>query len=179
MKKIVEQLARMVAAGQKVRRDWNEVRLKEPVDEAILAHVKDEWSRVDAQNFARLKVLFAEHGYPDAGRFGEKVSHDFWLLVQHCDQAPGFQIEVLAAMEPLLKTGSVNPGNYAYLYDRVHVNTGQLQRYGTQLKEKDDRSGYAPKALEAPELVDFRRKKMGLSPLAEYLADHSALFPIK
>ncbi len=179
MKEIVAELAAMVAVDQKVRWDWNEARLNETVDEMTVAHVKDELSRVDAQNFTKLKVLFAKYGYPDADRFGEKASHHFWLLVQHCDQAPDFQMEVLAAMGALLKSENFNLRNYAYLYDRVQVNTGQLQRYGTQLKEKEDRSGYEPKPIEAPELVDIKRMEMGFPPLAEYLAGHLALFPIK
>jgi len=169
----------MVAADQKARWGCNEARLNEIVDEATIAHVKDECRRIDAQNHTRLKVLFAKYGYLDADRFGEKASHHFWLLVQHCDQAPEFQLEVLNAMEIALKAGSINPGDYAYLYDRAHVNTGQLQRYGTQLKEKEDGSGYEPNPIEAPELVDTRRIEMGLPPLAEYLAGHLALFPIK
>jgi len=179
MKEIAEELARMVAADQKVRWDWNEIRLDETADEATMARAKAEWSRVDAKNLARLKELFAEYGYPETGRFGKEASHNFWLLVQHCDWAPEFQFEILAAMEPLLKTGNVDLADYAYLYDRVHINTNQLQRYGTQLKEKEDGSGYEPKPLEAPRFVDERRREVELPALAEYLAGHLDLFPLK
>lgn len=179
MKEIAEELIEMVAADQKARWDWNEIRRDKTVDEATVAQVKDEWNHVDAENLLRLETIFAEYGYPDVDRFGEKAGHAFWLLVQHCDQAPDFQIEVLAAMKSLLKTGSVSPGDYAYLYDRVHVNTGRLQRYGTQLRLMENGSGYESKPLESPESVDQRRKEMGLPPLAKYLTAHLKLFPTR
>lgn len=179
MKDVAEELAKMVAADQKARWAWNEARLDKTADEVTLARVKNECYRVDAENFHRLKTIFSEHGYPDINRFGKEAAHNFWLLVQHSDQEPGFQLQVLAAMEPLLKTGDLTLGNYAYLYDRVHVNTGRLQRYGTQLRAKDDGSGYEPQSLEYPESVDRRREEVGLAPLAEYLALHLAMCPIK
>jgi len=177
MEEICEELAAMVAADQQVRWAWNEVRLDETVGEEEKARVKSEWERIDANNLKRLRGIFAAHGYPDEQRFGKRASHDFWLLIQHCDEAPEFQRKVLAAIEPLMSNDNADPTDYAFLYDRVQVNTGRLQRYGTQVAKREDGPGYHPKPLEEPELVNERRARMGLDPLEEYLELMTTLFP--
>ena len=58
---------------------------------------------------------------------------------------------------------------YAYLIDRVKVNSGELQIYGTQMQLNADSSSYEPKPVVEPEKLDERRKKVGLVPISEYI----------
>jgi len=81
-----------------------------------------------------------------------------------------FQKQVLGLMEPLVKTGVVEPRSYAYLYDRVAVADGRPQRYGTQLKGAD------PFPIEDEANVDARRKQVGLGTMAEYRKDMELMY---
>ena len=69
-------------------------------------------------------------------------------------------------MKPLVATGDVAKGDFAYLTDRVLVADGKKQLYGTQFH--DVKGKMEPQPIEDEASVDKRRKEMGLSTLAEY-----------
>ena len=86
----------------------------------------------DARGTAALRELLENWDWIDRHRFGASVSSHAWILAQHADDHPDFQRMVLERVEPYLENGGVRPRDYAYLWDRVAVNTGALQRFGTQ-----------------------------------------------
>lgn len=85
-------------------------------------------------NYYQVKEIFAKYGFPNYDLVGEKCSSDFWLLVQHQDRHPSFQDSVLAKMKTELDSNKASSSNYAYLVNRVKVNTGQPQVYGHRCK---------------------------------------------
>lgn len=75
-------------------------------------------------------------------------------------------------MEPYVESGGVRRKHYAYLYDRVAVNTGRMQRYGTQPTwQCEDDGSMQLKPLEDPARVNDRRAEMGLNTVEEGLAE--------
>lgn len=115
-----------------------------------------------------LEALLARHGWISRKVFGHDADSHAWLLVQHSDHRPDFQKAVLEKLDAARAKGETLPANYAYLWDRVAVNEGRPQRYGTQ---GTARSGtWTPAPLEDPAGVDARRKEVGLEPLAAYAA---------
>lgn len=125
---------------------------------------------IDAQSTGLMRQVLDTHTWIDAKRFGAAVSNHAWLLVQHADDHPEFQALALERMEPFLASGAIEPSNYAYLYDRVAVNSGREQRYGTQPDWtcKDGRLELKP--LENPEGVNQRRAAMGMGSVEDGLA---------
>ena len=111
---------------------------------------------------ARCKEIFERHGRLSQSRVGEDRASDFWVMVQHAARAPAFQGRVLAALD-----AGVDPAERAYLVDRVRVNTGRGQLYGTQVGFDTGRP--EPKPIEDPKGVDARRAAGGLAPLLEYM----------
>lgn len=121
---------------------------------------------VDAEATALMKRLLEDYDWIDRDRFGRKISEHAWLLVQHADDHPDFQALALSRMEPYLKSGGVKGSNYAYLWDRVAINTGELQRYGTQpVWECTEDKTLDLHPMEAPEAVDERRAALGMGPM--------------
>ena len=95
-----------------------------------------------------------------------------WLLVQHADDHVELQSLALSRMEPYLKTGGVSKSNYAFLWDRVAVNSGEKQRYGTQPTWECTAEGKLTlQPLEDPDNVNARRKTMGLGSVEDGLED--------
>ncbi|HEX8063362.1 MAG TPA: DUF6624 domain-containing protein [Allosphingosinicella sp.] len=129
------------------------------VDEAELIRANAQW----------LEQAIAANGWFDISRYGAEASQAAWLLVQHADYDPGWQRSVLALLEPKTRTGDFQPKYYAYLDDRVAVNSGRPQRFGTQGRcvGKDD---WQPLAVADPAKLDERRASVGLEPMAEYRA---------
>ena len=120
-----------------------------------------------------LENIFSRYGYPGYDLVGKEGEHSFWLMVQHCDPWPGFQEKVLTAMKPQVAKGNANPSNYAYLTDRVLINTGRKQLYGTQITYNLDSCQALPKPLQDSLSVNTRRKEMGMPPVETYLNDAS------
>jgi hypothetical protein len=133
------------------------------------------WSAVrsrDQANTTWLKSVVTNEGWPTIGKVGERAADAAWLLVQHADEDPIFQLRVLRLMEPLLASGEVSKGNYAYLYDRVMLKIAGKQRYATQMMCRD--GSMEPQPIEDASKVDRLRREAGLEPLAEYRKNFTA-----
>lgn len=144
----------------------------------------DHWARqlstanaieLDGAHTQLLRDLLIDYDWIDAHRFGPRIASHAWVLAQHADADPDFQQLALERMRPYLDDGGVRPGDYAYLFDRVAVNQGRPQRYGTQpLGECNADGSLSPKPLEDPDEVDARRTELGLGPMADALAEMAA-----
>jgi len=69
-----------------------------------------------------------------------------------------------------VKAKNASPVNYAYLTDRVAINSGQPEEYGTQVVYEGAGLGkVVPKSLRDPQNVNKRRAAIGMEPLENYL----------
>lgn len=118
----------------------------------------------------RLKEIIDEHGWPTHALVGEDAASAAWLVVQHADFDVDFQVQALALMREAEVEGEVDETEVAYLADRVAVNRGIPQTYGTQVRCRNGRPRPAT-PIEARTAVDQRRVAVGMDPLAEYLAE--------
>lgn len=121
--------------------------------------------KIDGENVKRVKKIVSQHGWLKISDYGNYTARNIWLLVQHMDSDVRFQEEILVKMERLLPDEVLKP-DYALLYDRVHVNKGELQKYGSQGSCINGR--WKPKPMIDPSLVDQRRAEMDLSTMKEY-----------
>lgn len=123
----------------------------------------------DSLNYFAVKNIIRKIGYPNYDKVGKGGSHNFWLLVQHQDAHPEFQDSVLTMMQGEVERGKVSLADYAFLVDRVRVNAGKLQFYGTQMEIDTVNNTYRPKPVEDMSGLDERRRSMGLPTLTEYI----------
>lgn len=115
----------------------------------------------------RLREIIARHGWPTFRMVGVDGATAAWVIAQHSDHDAAFQQRALKLMRAAARAGQADLVELAYLTDRVAVNTGTLQTYGTQVTCVD--GAVAPRPLIDPEHVDDRRAAVGLGPIAEYL----------
>ena len=119
-----------------------------------------QWdSSIDEQNTVYLEALVEASGWPTISVVGPDASQAAWLLVQHADHRPDFQVYCLDLMKALPQ-GEVSPRNIAYLEDRVRVANGEPQLYGTQFYMEGDHFG--PRPIEDEAILEERRAAMGL-----------------
>ncbi len=123
----------------------------------------------DSMNCLFLKNIFNVYGVPNYDFAGQEGSHNFWLLIQHQDKNPQFQDSVLLKMKIEVDNKKFSAIDYAYLVDRVKINTGQLQIYGTQLQLNNDSTSYEPKPVIDIKQLNNRRKSIGLTSIEEYI----------
>ena len=117
----------------------------------------------------RLKQIFDQYGFVGFDLAGKEGSQNFWLMVQHCDHNPDFQKRVLEKMKIEVDKGNAKPSNYGLLVDRVMLNTGKQQVYGTQVDYNMQTGQAFPRNLKDSSKVNKRRKSIGLKPIEEYL----------
>ena len=124
----------------------------------------EEDDKIDAQNTERMKEIIRQIGWPTISKVGKEVSDMAELLVRHADHDVEFQKQCLQLMKEA--KGDVDQINLAFLEDRVRVNEGRLQLYGTQFFGEGE--NYGPRPIEDQDHVDERRKAVGMESLAEY-----------
>ena len=117
----------------------------------------------------RLLEIYEKYGFVGFDLVGKDGSRNFWLMVQHSDHDPDFQKEVLEKMKIEVDKGNAIPSNYGLLVDRVNLNTGNKQIYGTQVTYNIETGQAYPKPLENSLGVNVKRKSIGLEPIEEYL----------
>lgn len=123
----------------------------------------------DSLNYYQLKDIADSVGYPNYDIAGTDGEFNFWLLVQHQDKHPEFQDSILTLMKKEVENGKAYSKNYAYLLDRVKINSGQLQVYGTQMKLNNEKTSYEPMPVIEPEKLNERRESMGLGSIEKYI----------
>lgn len=160
---VAQEMAQMVEIDQRMRQ-------RNLVDSEF-------WDEeVDKKNTARMKDIITEIGWPNITKVGSDGALHAWLLVQHADLDPAFQRMCLDLMkkEP---EGEVRKQDVALLEDRVSLKENGYQIYGTQFH--DDNGVFTPQPIKDPELVNDRRREMGLDTLEENIARMYEKYAIK
>lgn len=132
------------------------------------------YKRVIRSNFPRIKAILEQYGFPGYDLVGKDASEHYWMLVQHSDFDVAFQKQVLPLMHQQVVKHNATGKFYAYLADRIEINEGRRQLYGTQITMTA--SGYQPKPLADSAHVEQRRKSIGLNTLPEYLGESNEIF---
>ncbi|WP_219463360.1 DUF6624 domain-containing protein [Nonomuraea rhizosphaerae] len=123
---------------------------------------RDRVRESDGDNTVWLMSVVSSRGWPLASQVGQDGACAAWLLAQHADATPDLQRHFHAAMADALGRGEASPREFAYLEDRVRVNAGRKQLYGTQFQDS------RPLPIEEPELLDERRAAVGMEPFTDY-----------
>lgn len=133
----------------------------------------EKWNQfkdsVFLNNQIRIEQIFEEFGFVGCDLAGEEGSSNFWVIVQHSDHNPDFQKRVLEKMKTEVEKENANPSIYGLLVDRVNINTGEKQVYGTQVSYNfETGQAYSENLLDSLKVKELR-KSIGLPPLEEYL----------
>jgi hypothetical protein len=124
-----------------------------------------EMEAIHRHNAARLREIIGEHGWPHEEIAGEDGAKAAWLIAQHAIGEPDFQRQTLVLLKKHTAEGKLPAWQAAYLEDRIAVQEGRPQRYGTQSID-DIRDGRSrPFPLEDPDHINELRASVGLGPL--------------
>lgn len=109
--------------------------------------------------------ILDRYGWLGISQVGQRANAAQWAILQH---------GTIASKEkyaPLLKASVLadesQAKHYALLMDRLRFNSNKPQLYGTNIQYDKDGNPYFYE-IESPELIDQRRKKIGLGPIKEY-----------
>ncbi len=152
-KKISEKIIKLAEADQKMRFDSQQG--------------EGEWNEnVDKVNSNVLEDIIDDIGWPTISKMGKEASYAAWLIAQHADQNPIFQAKCLRLMKEC-KKNDIDPTNVSYLEDRVLVNQGKKQIYGTQFYTNKTKE-IVPRPIKDMKNIEILRKEVGLEPFEVY-----------
>lgn len=148
-------------------------RLRHAVGEPIEPAERVRIAASDMQHTARLKALVDAKGWPTISKVGGWAATAAWLIVDHADENPDVQAELLSVMEQAVLDGEATATGFATATDRHLMSAGRPQRYGTLGILNGGTKTLHPRRMEDPSDVDVRRARIGLAPLADFLAGYA------
>lgn len=146
-----EQLLQLMQEDQRLRRE-----AAAPVD-AGAADFPARFREAASRHARVLRGVLDAHGWPGRSLVGDDGALAAWLLAQHLDDDPPLQRRCLELLERAVAANDADAESLAWLTDRVLVNEGKPQRYGTQ------GNGAITPADRAR--VNANRRTLGLPPL--------------
>ncbi|WDZ86714.1 DUF6624 domain-containing protein [Micromonospora cathayae] len=130
------------------------------------------YREVTTRNADRLATILDRYGWPGRSLVGAEAARRAWLVAAHADRQLDVQRRALRLMEAAVAAGEAEPAQLATLRDRVLVNEGHPQRYGTQIADVVDGEP-VPWPVEDPDRLDVRRAEVGLEPFAVHVSRHA------
>jgi hypothetical protein len=134
---------------------------------------------VHRKNAARLRELIEAYGWPAEHIAGQDGAEAAWLIAQHAIGEPAFQRHVLVLLRECVAENRMAAWHAAYLEDRIAMQEGRPQRYGTQWVQDPSDGFYRPWSLADAEHVNDLRSEVALSPMQPIPAMAPALPPEK
>lgn len=126
------------------------------------------WEVVETQDKILEKEvtrIIDEYGWLGISQVGRLANGTLWSVLQHGSVASKEKYA------PLLKASVLKeesqPSHYARLIDRMLINSGKPQLYGTQINyQSSNVPTFFP--IEQPEYVNQRRKEIGLEEIQSF-----------
>ncbi|PCD04080.1 hypothetical protein COC42_07180 [Sphingomonas spermidinifaciens] len=174
---LADQLSTRTVGDQALRFGWVESGKREgatadysPLERAIYdGIITRAVTARDQANTAWLAKIVTAQGWPKRSKVGQDAANAAWLLAQHADNDPAFQLKALRLMTPLVAQKEVDPQQVAMLTDRVELKLSGKQRYGTQWTCKAGKR--MPQPLTQDEAATDRlRKAAGMDSIAQNAA---------
>lgn len=112
---------------------------------------------VDMLHHQRIRWIIDTFGYPTKEMIGTDTLKKFFLLIQHVPYDTALQ-------EQCLEHCDFEPNETAHLTDRIRINQGREQMFGTQRQRGPDGT-FELAPVEDRENLNERRIRIGLDPL--------------
>ena len=164
--KLANEINKMYELDQSVQTDLIEA-LQSKASKEKIAEVDKFKVETFKKHIPVLKKIIADHGFPSYDLVGKEAGDKFFTMIQHSDSDVKFQKDCLKIIAKLVKKKQANARSFAFLTDRVNINSGKPQIYGSQLDYKDGQA--FSKNLKDPKNINKRRAELGLEPLEDYL----------
>jgi hypothetical protein len=131
---------------------------------------------VDQRNLTAIEQILEKCGMPTIETAGDKGMSAIWLVIQHASAEK--RTEYFPMLLKAAENGDLERQDIALMQDRMLMDAGKPQLYGSQIMMSEDGT-YELHDLKEPEKVDARRAIMGLGPLSDYVAFWGLTFDVK
>ncbi|OPC03517.1 hypothetical protein BAS09_07455 [Elizabethkingia ursingii] len=155
---------------QSIRFIYQELKEKYPYDNDLVKSAAKKMKKIDLESADAVAKIIDKYGWLGKDKIGKEANETLFLGIQHIDDLV-VQSKYLPVVRDAVRKGDAEPWHLAFLTDRILMNQGKKQVYGTQkiLTKNPETSYIIP--LENPEKVDELRKEIGLDSLNDDLQE--------
>lgn len=122
--------------------------------------------KTDSLNLLLVNEIINEYGWLGKDVVGENSNLALFLVIQHSDL--NTQESYLPLMKIAVKENKIEGSKLALLIDRIEMNNGRKQIYGSQI-QMNDKGEYFVFPIDDEKNVNIRRAEMGLMKLEDYV----------
>ena len=127
-----------------------------------------KYAKEDHRNQELVISIIEKCGMPTLKQVGQRQMDAIWLGLQHSTK--DIRKKYFPQIEKAVKNGDLSKQQYALMKDRILMDEGKPQIYGSQIE-----NGKLYK-LENPKTVNERRKEMGMESIEDYLKRFNLTF---
>lgn len=127
-----------------------------------------KFAKEDHRNQELVISIIEKCGMPTLKEVGQRQMDAIWLGLQHSTKE--IRKKYFPQVEKAVKNGDLSKEQYALMKDRMLMDEGKPQIYGSQIE-----NGKLYK-LENPKTVNERRKEMGMESIEDYLKRFNLTF---
>lgn len=167
-KPLQKELLDIYTEDQGIRGDFMKIYKDPNSDKKKIDSIGKLMRKKDSINLIKIIKILDEKGWVGKDVVGAQANQTLFLVIQHSDLK--YQQKYLPMMREAVKKGNANPGNLAYLEDRVALREGRRQIYGSQSSKNKMTNKLHISPMIDPDNVDKRRAEVGLGTMAEYAA---------
>lgn len=165
--KLKTQLEQIYDEDQDLRNQLNVIEKKSGYESKEVNALWDQIEEKDAIHFKAVETILAQHGWLGPKQVGTKASLAIFLVIQHADAEA--RRKYVPMMREAVKEKKAKAGSLALMEDRIAVEAGEKQIYGSQFKIVGGKTMLHP--TEDPDHLDERRAALGMSTIAEYIGN--------
>jgi len=133
-------------------------------------------ARIDQLNQEIVASIIDKCGFPQRAILGDTALAAIFLVVQH-GEAP-LRAQLYPVIVAAMLKGEYAPSQIALMEDRVRMDQGLPQKYGSLIVKEPTTGARQVYPIEEPDRVEFYRDSVGLEALSSYL-DRFGLTPPK
>ncbi len=166
-KPVKAQLEKIFESDQQIRREFLAAREKYGPEAAEVKELSQKMVQIDAENQKQVTAIIDKYGWPGKSMVGMQAATAAFLVIQHAPKE--IMEKYLPIMREAAAKGEASNNHLAMMEDRVRMNKGLPQLYGSQLQMNPETKQWELYKIEDEANVDKRRAAMGLGPIKDYL----------
>lgn len=166
MQEIDATLCRVGKADQQARLGWVNYSMGAMTQEQAIEYALEQ-ERTDSTNLAIVERILDAYGWPSS--LSEEANSAIFLVIDHSN------LETMKKYQPVfqdaVKKGYIQMDDLVTMEDRMLMNSGKPQVYGTQAYSitKEGKNTIYIWPVDNPDKLNGRRASVGLSTIEEYI----------
>ncbi len=124
-------------------------------------------AKQDSVNLARVLSILDSCGWIGVRQIGAEANQALFVVIQHADSTT--LVKYFPLLAKSFELGETPGKYYALMLDRILIDRGQKQLFGTQMQPEKKEGKFITFPIDDQSGVNQRRKKVGLEPLEDYM----------